>query len=379
MSHKPTILVIDDTESNLDMLMAILKNYDVIPALSGKEALEIVKNEKIDLILLDIMMPEMDGYEVCRRLKSEEATRSIPIIFITAKTDEESIELGYSIGGIDYVTKPFKPRELLARAKTQLDLKGYQESLEAQVESEISQRLAQEKMLIQNAKLAEMGEMMGAIAHQWKQPISAISLFVMNLESEAEQGKLSLDSLREMASKINHQLLFLSETIDDFRHFFKPDKERVLFDLKDEVKRVIDILAPQLLLHKIEVKCEIENHLLEGYKNEFKQVVLNLINNSKDAIIEHGIEGFIRLYSRIEGEFLALYVEDNGGGIAPEMLDQIFTPHHSTKGETGTGIGLSLAKKIITEHHQGEISFSNTDQGALFRVALPKSYRLFKE
>ncbi len=379
MSHKPTILVIDDTESNLDMLMAILKNYDVIPALSGKEALEIVKNEKIDLILLDIMMPEMDGYEVCRRLKSEEATRSIPIIFITAKTDEESIELGYSIGGIDYVTKPFKPRELLARAKTQLDLKGYQESLEAQVESEISQRLAQEKMLIQNAKLAEMGEMMGAIAHQWKQPISAISLFVMNLESEAEQGKLSLDSLREMASKINHQLLFLSETIDDFRHFFKPDKERVLFDLKDEVKRVIDILAPQLLLHKIEVKCEIENHLLEGYKNEFKQVVLNLINNSKDAIIEHGIEGFIRLYSRIEGEFLALYVEDNGGGIAPEMLDQIFTPHHSTKGEAGTGIGLSLAKKIITEHHQGEISFSNTDQGALFRVALPKSYRLFKE
>jgi len=300
MSHKPTILVIDDTESNLDMLMAILKNYDVIPALSGKEALEIVKNEKIDLILLDIMMPEMDGYEVCRRLKSEEATRSIPIIFITAKTDEESIELGYSIGGIDYVTKPFKPRELLARAKTQLDLKGYQESLEAQVESEISQRLAQEKMLIQNAKLAEMGEMMGAIAHQWKQPISAISLFVMNLESEAEQGKLSLDSLREMASKINHQLLFLSETIDDFRHFFKPDKERVLFDLKDEVKRVIDILAPQLLLHKIEVKCEIENHLLEGYKNEFKQVVLNLINNSKDAIIEHGIEGFIRLYSSLE-------------------------------------------------------------------------------
>ncbi len=118
-----TILVVDDTESNIDMLLAILKDYDVIPSTSGKDAIGVVENENIDLILLDIMMPEMDGYEVCTILKSKKKTSQIPVIFITAKSDEESIEMAYKVGGIDYVTKPFKPRELLARVRTQLQLR----------------------------------------------------------------------------------------------------------------------------------------------------------------------------------------------------------------------------------------------------------------
>lgn len=121
-SSEKTILVVDDTESNIDMLLAMLKEYDVIPATNGAEALEIAKEESVDLVLLDIMMPEMDGYEACEALKSDPKTAEIPVIFITAKADEESIEKAYEIGGIDYVTKPFKPRELKARVKTQLKL-----------------------------------------------------------------------------------------------------------------------------------------------------------------------------------------------------------------------------------------------------------------
>lgn len=117
-----TILVVDDNESNLDMILAILKAYDVIPSTSGKNALEMVTSESIDLILLDILMPDMDGFEVCRHLKADPKTADIPIIFITAKVDEESIETAYALGGADYVTKPFRPRELLARVKVQLRL-----------------------------------------------------------------------------------------------------------------------------------------------------------------------------------------------------------------------------------------------------------------
>jgi len=124
-----TILVVDDTIANLDILVGLLSDYDVIDTTSGKEALSIVEEEKIDLILLDIMMPEMDGYEVCKKLKSNINTKDIPVVFITAKTDEESIERAYSIGGSDYVTKPFLPRELLARVKRELQLKSYQEEL----------------------------------------------------------------------------------------------------------------------------------------------------------------------------------------------------------------------------------------------------------
>ena len=117
-----TILVVDDNESNIDMILAILKAYDVIPSTSGEDALALIKEESIDLVLLDILMPGMDGYTVCQRLKSQPDTRDIPIIFITAKSDEESIEKAYDLGGTDYVTKPFKPKELLARVRVQLKL-----------------------------------------------------------------------------------------------------------------------------------------------------------------------------------------------------------------------------------------------------------------
>jgi len=117
-----TILVVDDNESNIDMILAILKEYDVIPSTSGEDALALIKEESIDLVLLDIVMPGMDGYTVCQILKNQPDTQDIPIIFITAKNDEESIEKAYDLGGTDYVTKPFKPQELLARVKVQLKL-----------------------------------------------------------------------------------------------------------------------------------------------------------------------------------------------------------------------------------------------------------------
>ena len=124
-----TILIVDDTVENLDILGELLSKYDVVDAISGEDALAIVNDEKIDLILLDIMMPNMDGYEVCQRLKNSVETKDIPIIFITAKTDEDSIEKAYDVGGIDYVAKPFKPKELLARVKRELQLQELQAEL----------------------------------------------------------------------------------------------------------------------------------------------------------------------------------------------------------------------------------------------------------
>lgn len=121
---KKTILIVDDTETNIDILLELLGDmYDVVVALDGKSALEIVEENSVELILLDVMMPEMDGYEVCNILKEKEHTKNIPVIFITAKTDEESIDKAYEAGGIDYVAKPFKSRELLARVRTQIKVK----------------------------------------------------------------------------------------------------------------------------------------------------------------------------------------------------------------------------------------------------------------
>ncbi len=131
MNKKKTILIVDDTETNIDILLELLSDeYDILVSLSGNNALEILQDEKIDLILLDIMMPNMNGYEVCTILKDNEITKNIPVIFITAKTDEDSIEKAYEVGGMDYIVKPFKPRELKARVKTQLHLRDLIEHLE---------------------------------------------------------------------------------------------------------------------------------------------------------------------------------------------------------------------------------------------------------
>ena len=120
---RKTILIVDDTETNIHMLMALLKEYDLIPALSGEEALKALEAETVDLILLDIMMPGMDGFEVCSRVKADPVLEDIPVIFLTARSDEDSITRAYDAGGADYVTKPFRPRELMARVKIQFELR----------------------------------------------------------------------------------------------------------------------------------------------------------------------------------------------------------------------------------------------------------------
>jgi diguanylate cyclase (GGDEF)-like protein len=130
MRENKTILIVDDTNTNIDILLGLLEAYDVVVATDGNTAIKIANEEKIDLILLDIMMPDIDGFEVCTILKSMEKTKDIPVIFITAKTDEDSIETAYDVGGVDYVSKPFKPKELLARVKTQLQMRSIIQNLE---------------------------------------------------------------------------------------------------------------------------------------------------------------------------------------------------------------------------------------------------------
>ena len=127
--NSKVVLIVDDVVANLDILANLLDGYDVIDATSGADALEIVSQEKVDLILLDIMMPEMDGYEVCEKLKANPQTKEIPVIFITAKSDDDDIEKAYDVGGADYVTKPFRPKELLARINMQFQLKEQQREL----------------------------------------------------------------------------------------------------------------------------------------------------------------------------------------------------------------------------------------------------------
>ncbi|RUM43757.1 MAG: diguanylate cyclase response regulator [Hydrogenimonas sp.] len=178
METKPVILAVDDTELNTDILVELLRDrYEVITALDGERAIEIANKKHVDLILLDIMMPEMDGYDVCQHLKSNQKTKDIPIIFITAKTDETSIEKAYDIGGIDYVTKPFRPKELLARVQRELAMQKLIDELKKSQEELKLLAITDSMTKLYNRRyFSEISMELFALAKRENRPLSLIML-----------------------------------------------------------------------------------------------------------------------------------------------------------------------------------------------------------
>lgn len=265
--------------------------------------------------------------------------------------------------------------ESLEAANAELDI--YKTDLEQKVDEETSKRVLNEKILLQNGKMAEMGNMLGAIVHQWKQPISIIGILTDVIIKDYENGELDIKSAIEDIKTIKERSHFLSETIDDFRNFFKPDKEAREFCLRETVEEIVKIVSHQAVINGITIEvCGGKGEHTIGLPNEIKHVLLNLMNNSMEAIIENrqkiSGEPKIRIEIREDTDKTKLSIMDNGGGIPQKIMENLFLPYNSTKGEAGTGIGLTLAKTIIEEHHGGTIDAKNIDGGAVFLIEWPK-------
>ena len=261
--------------------------------------------------------------------------------------------------------------ESLEAANAELDI--YKTDLEQKVDEETSKRVLHEKILLQNGKMAEMGNMLGAIVHQWKQPISIIGILTDVIIKDYENGELDIKSAIEDIKTIKERVHFLSDTIDDFRNFFKPDKEVKLFSPKELVENVVSIISHQILKYKATLTVSGDSgKIAAGFPNEIKHVILNLINNALEACGQNKTEKpVINIDITRQNDKAVITISDNGGGIPEEIMQKLFEPYNSSKGEAGTGIGLTLAKTIVEEHHKGSITAKNTDIGALFRIELP--------
>jgi len=371
---KKTILVVDDTPQNIQLIKTLLEkeNYNVKVSTNGKKALDIVRSsqKKPDLILLDIMMPEMDGYEVCKELKKDPNTSNIPIIFVTAKGQSDDETYGLGLGAIDYISKPISTPILLARIKTHLQLHNLLYNLEQTVQEEIQKRETQEKILMQQSKQAAMGEMIDAIAHQWKQPINVINMYIDLLIYDYEDEKISKSYIEEFQNKSFFQIQHMINTLDEFRDFFRPNKKIVEFNLKDNIKKVLLLLQDELIKNAITVTEEIEENLfISGNENEFKHIIINLINNSKDAFHEKNIQDKkIQIKLSVNDENKIITLQDNAGGIPENIIDNIFKPNVTTKKE-GTGVGLYLSSQIA-QKLGGNLSVKNIEDGVIFTLVI---------
>lgn len=359
-----TILVVDDNELNLDVLVSHLKMYDVITAIDGISALEIVEKEQIDLILLDIMMPTLDGFEVCSILKKSLQHSAIPIIFLSAKNSFGDINRGFELGAVDYITKPFNPLELKSRVKTHLELYNLQRSLKNQVTKEIEKNKVKENLLYQQSKQAALGELLMHISHQWKQPLSELGAINTLVTLKIAQGiPMTESEYVEAFNKTEKLIGFMSSTIETFQNFYKPSDARQIFFLTEAINNVLSMIGATLFFDNIKVEIDTQETIgVAANINEISQVVFALLNNAREIFIRRQV---IDPQITIEVGDCEFAISDNGGGIDEEIIDDIFEPFISTNGSSG--IGLYLSKSII-EKNGGTITATNGDKGAIFKV-----------
>ena len=385
--YKSKILIVDDSQDNLDLVEDMLddEGYENITCvLSAKEAYEKLESDDIDLIVLDIMMPEVDGIEACKYIKSNELYQDIPIIIATAKADLETLKKGFEAGANDYIRKPIiNDIELISRVKNALNLKvnmeGYKElskNLDKRVQQEIEKNRYKEQLLMQQSKMASMGEMIGNIAHQWRQPLNALALSIQEVKILHDKDKLDAQNLEQATQKSLMLIEKMTTTIDDFMGFFRQDKIKSPFDVQKVTEETLTLLDASLKYNFIEFNINNNNinSTVKGYKGEFSQVILNLISNAKGALLERKIKD-----SRIDVEISAeensviIEVKDNAGGVPIEIIDRIFEPYFTTKEEgKGTGIGLYMSKIIIEKNMDGKLSVENDKDGAVFKIELKK-------
>ncbi len=383
MIENSEILVVDDKPENIQLLTELLsKNgYKAKGAPGGTWALKAISNYTPDLIILDILMPDLNGFEVCKELKSNEKTADIPIIFLSALDSVSDKVNAFEAGGVDYITKPFESLEVLARVRTHLLISSLQKTLSEKnhaLEAEIIKNEHFQKQLIQQSKMAAMGEMISLIAHQWKSPLNSVSIFAQSITEIVEYESCNPYKLKDIQDEIMKQVHYMSDTIDDFRNFFKPSGEISEFKACELAKEAYEFIKAKMI--KLNIKLIVPEHehfTVRGYPNEFRQVILNIYNNTCDEFKKHesdkGERKIELAFSTKDGKGI-ITISDNAGGIPEDLLpDTIFDSYTTTKGDQGTGIGMYIAKTIVEDKLNGRIYASNVNGGARFTIELPLS------
>jgi signal transduction histidine kinase len=269
---------------------------------------------------------------------------------------------------IDYRIKKKFIEEIKKASEQKRQLKNELNRSEHEVEY-------QKAMLFQQSKLAAMGEMIDNIAHQWRQPLNMLGVIIQDLEYNYKSGKIDQKYLHSTTTDSMEQILFMSQTIEDFRNFVKPDQKNGPFDLNHSIEQALHLLSGMFKTHNIHVDISYSDLpiTIVGSESEFKQVIINILHNARDALIENNIISptiVIRIIEDTTHVSVTFY--DNGGGISSEIIERIFEPYFTTKEEgKGSGIGLYIAYSIIRMKMGGRINVSNIEDGTLFTITLP--------
>ena len=420
------ILIVDDNADDRVLLERALisQGYAVSSAANGARALEMALDAPPDLIISDIMMPEMDGFELCRQVKTDDRLRHVAFIFYTATyTEGKDEQLALSLGASMFLVKPMEVADFIGNVKRVIDryrmhrlpvparplahpdvldsmhvealtrklekkvnaleaerdalrrseenYRQLNETLEERIKKAVDELREKDRILMIQGHQAVMGELISNIAHHWRQPLNMLGLLAQELSITYKRGDFTKELFEGNVAKIMEIIRQMSQTIEDFRNFSRPDGEKVDFKVLQVIAKTLCLLEGSFKAQGIRMELEQEGDpVINGHPNEYSQVLLNILLNARDAFLARKVASpsiVIRVF--YENGRPVVTVTDNAGGIAPEIIDKIFEPYFTTKGpEQGTGIGLFMSKTIIEKNMNGVLSARNTGSGAQFRI-----------
>ncbi len=423
-AQKNSILVVDDNPNNIRVLFEVLHGagFKVSVVKSGELALQNLRFIQPDLILLDIMMPGLDGFETCRRLKADASTKDIPVIFMTVLSDVQNKVKGLQAGAVDYITKPIQVEEVLARVNVHLELRNTQIQLlnevteRRQAEMKLQQAFQElqktQSELIQKEKMFSLGKLMAGLAHEINNPVNFISgnLFHANqyiqellnllqlyqnynpnppseILSEIESIDLNflLDDLPKLLNSMQVGVDRLQQILRSLRIFSHTDESKMkLVDIHQGIDSTLTILGYRLKTTSersgIQVIKKYDNlPLVECYGGQLNQVFMNILSNAIDEleqaiITQKTFTPSITIQTEVsDAAQVVIHIADNGLGIPEEIQQRIFEPFFTTKPVgKGTGLGLAISYQIVTEKHNGSLEcISQPGQGTEFAITIP--------
>jgi signal transduction histidine kinase len=423
------ILLVDDTPTNLKVLAEALQGqgWKTLMAADGESAIEQVEYLRPDLILLDVMMPGIDGFETCRRLKANPASADIPVIFMTALSDTIDKVRGLELGAVDYITKPFQQEEVIARTKLHLRLSQLTFKLEQQVTErtqELSQSLQQlqemQLQVVQSEKMSALGQLVSGIGHEINNPINFISgniacinnyandLFQLIELYQNKAGEVEITDFQEeidlpylssdfpkMISSMKEGISRLKEISLSLRTFARADKDDMTaYQVEDGLNSTVMLLGHRIKADEHRPMIQVVKQYgttpkINCYPGQLNQVFMNLLANAIDALEEANLKSnrtyadieanpnqiTIRTITNPESNTLEISIQDNGTGISEAIRERIFEPSFTTKEVgKGTGLGLPISRQIIEEKHQGKLACRSIEgQGTEFFITLPSA------
>jgi len=342
------LLIVDDNQTNILLLKTMLEEYGykfIFTALSAIDAYSVLNEQKIDLILLDVIMPGIDGITACLTIKNMPKYKHTPIIMVTADTSDDTLKKSFDAGANDFTVKPINFVNLHSRIQNVFIHKE------------------KDELILKQTRSSAMNDIIDTLAHQWRQPLSAINATAMNISISYELDDLTQDALTHHLRDISNYTQELSKTIDDLRNISKVDYKILSTDINKLIKYVINIINVGYENNKISLNLEdTELEKIMIYPNELTRVLLNILINSQDAFIRNKLDKkrIVKITSSQNEKYTQISIKDNAGGIDESCISKVFDPYFSTKHErNGKGLGLHNCKQIIELHQGGKIKINS--------------------